>query len=80
MQCQTCESERLLEFNAEITEGCHIFIGKYEYKGDLPTDIGLSDRDDMLAFIYCLDCGQIQDDFAMEPTIIEQEDEPEDDD
>jgi hypothetical protein len=80
MNCQTCESKRLLEFSSEVTEGCHIFIDKHEYMGDLPTDIGLADRDDMLAFIFCLDCGQIQDDFPLEPTIIEGEEEAEEDD
>jgi hypothetical protein len=77
VNCQTCDSIRLLEFNTELSEECHIFIGDHEFKGDLPVDIGLSDRDDMIAFIYCLDCGQIQDDFPLEPTIIESEEEPE---
>jgi hypothetical protein len=46
-------------------------MGDIEYDGDIPRDIGLGGGDYM-RFDYCLDCGQIQGDFALPLTDLEE--------
>lgn len=78
-RCLECTSKRLAEFSAKLTEGCQVYIGERQYEGHLPDDLNIGDTD-TVSFIYCLDCGMLQDDWPLDSTMIEDEEEDEEED
>lgn len=68
--CQKCKSTRIVAMYGKVSDRCHASIGDNEHEGYVPNDLGVGGGDD-LDFEYCLDCGQIQGDFPMQPSQLE---------
>jgi len=64
MECQRCESPRVLEINAKCNDRFGMFLNDKSYDGYVPEDIGIGSSD-YIEFNYCLDCGQIQGEFPV---------------
>lgn len=67
MECTRCNSKRLAQITSTITEGCDWVTPLGEYHGEtVPLAVGISGWDaTRIHFQYCLDCGQIQDQFPV---------------
>ncbi len=72
MSCQTCGSARLLSFYAKHDDRFVCRINKKEYDGYAPTIRGFCGGDDTQG-VLCLDCGQIQGEFPVDPIDLELE-------
>lgn len=70
MKCLKCDSDRLIDVGGK-TSDCygHVYKGK-SYDGYVPENIGIGGGD-YIEFIYCLDCGQIQDTFPKDDPQVE---------
>ncbi len=67
MACQRCKSEKILKIVAKCSDMFNaIHSDGREYEGYIPSDLGIGGSD-YLDFDYCLDCGQIQEEFPIEP-------------
>lgn len=79
MNCQRCNSLRLVEINAKCNDACWVTDTRTGNTGNgyVPDDLGLGEGGDYIEVMYCLDCGQIQGTFPLPPTVLEtaQEDE-----
>jgi hypothetical protein len=53
---------------------CVVCIGEAEHDGYVPSDMEIGGGDDM-QFHMCLDCGQIQGEFPLPQTKIEEKEE-----
>lgn len=75
MNCLRCNSDRLLEIQGKTADRFVMWNNKgQEYEGYPPMDAGIGDSGDDIEFTYCLDCGQIQDDFPVDdPTEFDEE-------
>jgi len=71
MKCQSCGSERVASVYAKCNDLCAVTLGEHEHDGYVPSDMGLGSGDDGVEFEYCLDCGQLQSDFPLQPTKLE---------
>lgn len=74
MSCNKCSSERIVHVNGKTSDCCMIEMGEEELDGYVPHDMGIGGGD-YIQFSYCLDCGQIQDDFPIPPTKMEETDD-----
>lgn len=72
MQCQRCKSERIASVSAKCSDLCTITIGETEHDGDVPEDLMIGGGD-YIEFDICLDCGQLQGDFPLQPSTLEDE-------
>lgn len=79
MNCQKCNSERVADVGAKCSDLCNVTLGKNEYPGYVPRDMGIGGGD-YVDFSYCLDCGQIQGKWPLPETEIEQQENEEDED
>ena len=70
MKCQACGSERLADLST-MCDMCIVNIGEREYTGQVPDDIGVSADGQFIEFQWCLDCGQIQGQWPLPDTEIE---------
>lgn len=77
MECMRCGSERILDVSAKTSDRFAMFMNGKEYNGYVPADIGIGGSDYM-EFLYCLECGQIQDNFPVGDPIEFEENEDED--
>ena len=68
--CQSCKSDRMIDVTVKVSDMFHAQIGENDYNGYVPSDLGIG-RDDYIEFAYCADCGQIQGDFPLHKTEIE---------
>jgi len=59
MNCDNCESDRLLEVMAHCTDTCAMNYKGVEHLGYPPFDLNLGGGDD-IEYTVCLDCGKIQ--------------------
>ena len=61
MSCK-CGSSRLIEVGGKVSDmfWAHEFDTDKEYEGYVPGTLGIGSGD-YIGFIYCLDCGRIQD-------------------
>lgn len=59
MNCESCNSTRLLEVMAHCSDRCVMSFNGVEYDGYVPYDLNLGGGDDV-EFTVCLDCGKIQ--------------------
>lgn len=75
MACQTCGSERILQFSGKCNDAFFARIGEHELNDYNPGDIGLGSGD-YLRGKLCLDCGQMQGTWPLEQS--EMETPPED--
>ncbi len=68
MKCKKCNSDRIIKVQAHSKDCNHINYKNKEYGGYAPgPEIGLdqeSGSDDVI-ITYCLECGQIQNDFPI---------------
>jgi len=72
MTCQTCKSERIAYISAKCGDLCLTGVeGVGEIEGDVPRDMGIGGGD-YVRLHYCLDCGQMQGRWPLEPTELEQ--------
>lgn len=61
-ECIKCKSVRLVDVSAKCSDLFSMtYLGK-DYDGYVPHDMGIGGGD-YIEFIYCLQCGQIQDNF-----------------
>jgi len=72
MSCQKCRSDRIACVGGKVSDMFHATVGDYEHDGYVPGDLGVGSGD-YIDFEYCLDCGQIQGDFPLPPTDLEQQ-------
>lgn len=77
--CQECESDRIASVNAKCSDACYVEVGDNEHDGYVPDDMNIGGGD-YVRFEYCLECGQIQGDFPVEETEVEQGVDEDDDD
>lgn len=59
MNCESCNSKRLLEVMAHCRDCCVMSFNRVEHNGYVPYDLNLGGGDDV-EFTVCLDCGKIQ--------------------
>jgi len=74
MSCKRCSSNRIVSMTAKCSDMCSCSIvgdSRKESNGYVPCDMGIG-RGDYVEFSFCLDCGQIQADFPVPETELEQ--------
>jgi hypothetical protein len=71
MNCQRCKSERIASIYGKCSDLCVVTIGENEHDGYVPDDMGIGGGDD-ISFEVCLECGQIQGDFPLLMTNLEE--------
>jgi len=76
MSCKRCNSEREATVDAKCSDLCNLNLGNREIDGYVPSDMGIGGGD-YIEFSYCLDCGQIQGEFPLPETKLEEEEETE---
>jgi len=65
MQCQKCESQRVVSIMGKTSDMFAMTSEKGEsYEGYVPDNIGIGSGD-YIEFDYCLNCGQIQGSFPV---------------
>jgi len=64
MNCQRCNSTRLLDVSAKASDCVSLRSGEYEHHGEMPDDVNLGGGD-YVRFTVCLDCGQIQGEYPL---------------
>ena len=73
MKCQRCNSKRILKAGCKCSDMFYASIGDKEYDGYVPNDLGIGGRyGDYLDIEFCLDCGQLQGQFPLPISEIEQ--------
>ena len=78
IKCTRCSSERIAKIQV-INKDCFYATlpnSNKKYEGYNPLDMGLGDSPDDLFLEYCLECGQIQEDFPLKPCKLETITEP----
>jgi hypothetical protein len=74
MNCRRCGGGRLAGICAKCSDLCSYFLVNDEEKsgnGYVPGDMGIGGGD-YVEFSFCLDCGQIQTEFPVPETALEQ--------
>lgn len=64
MECIRCESDRIFYISGKTLDMCYMEIDENPLNGYVPYDLGIGGGD-YLEFVYCLECGQIQDSFPV---------------
>ena len=64
-KCQRCNSERIMNIYGKTSDCFNAEYSGVKYDGYVLGDIGIGDGGDDIEFSYCLECGQIQDDFPI---------------
>lgn len=77
MKCQRCNSERVATVNGKSGDCTCVSMGDKEQIDYVPNDMGIGGGD-YVNFSWCLDCGQIQGEFPMVKTELENDDESND--
>lgn len=74
MNCKNdaCRSHRIMNVSGKTSDCFNGRYGEYELDDYVPMDIGIGGGD-YIEFSYCLDCGQIQGDFPINPDLDEWE-------
>lgn len=70
--CQTCRSVRLVKVIAKTSEFCMIELWGQRHVGSVPHDMNIG-NEEYLEFQYCLHCGQLQGEFPLPTTALEQQ-------
>lgn len=74
MNCQKCDSDRIMDIHGKVSDCCIAVYKGYESDGYPPYEIGVDceNDSDSLSFSYCLECGQIQGKWPLsDPTLDE---------
>lgn len=72
-----CGSDRIAEVQVKCSDRFYIFSNGKQHDGYVPNDLGIGGGD-YIEFDYCLDCGQIQGDFPLPVTKLEQSNQDDD--
>lgn len=78
MNCQKCNSERIIHVQAKCSELCTeslVNLAHRHQQGYVSSDIGLDSGGDYIRLKYCLECGQIQGKFPLPLASIELDNE-----
>jgi len=70
MGCQRCKSGRIMSFGCKCSDMANWSVGDSEGDGYVPEDIGIGGGD-YVDLSYCMDCGQIQGEFPLPPSEVE---------
>lgn len=72
-KCQRkgCGSTRVADVSAKCSDLCSLSVGGCCHDGYVLSDMGVGSGD-YIELSYCLECGQIQDNFPLKPTALEQ--------
>ena len=65
MNCQRCDSERLLRVNGKTDDRCSVSSSQTESHGYVPCGINIGGGD-YIKIQVCLDCGQLQGEWPVE--------------
>lgn len=71
MTCQNCGSERIGKVSAKCSDACHYRLGELELSYYVPSDLGIGGGD-YVEFSYCLDCGQMQGEFPIPQSEVDE--------
>ena len=71
MPCQRCNSNRIAYVSSHASDLHYVQINGKEHSGYLPYDLDLGGGDD-LEMEICLDCGQVQGEFPIPTTKLEE--------
>jgi hypothetical protein len=72
--CQNCQSHRLVSLSAKVSDMLSVMTREADHTGYVPADLGIrpSDNDaDYVYVVYCADCGQMQGDWPLPPSLLE---------
>lgn len=72
MKCYTCKNNRIAEIDAKCSDLCCVTVGDNDQQGYVPHDMNIGGGD-YIRIKYCLNCGQIQGQFPLSPTKLEQD-------
>lgn len=70
MNCQSCNSSRILSVGAHCSDRCVVSIGDNENVGYVPFDLGIGGDDDV-EIKLCLNCGLVQGEWPLPITDLE---------
>ena len=70
MPCQNCQSERVADAGGKCSDLSHFTLGEIDHQGYVPDEVGIGGGD-YIEFAYCLDCGQIQGEWPLPLSPIE---------
>lgn len=71
MGCQKCESDRLVSIGGKTSDCCYALIKGRQHDGYVPSDMGVGGGD-YLKFELCLNCGQVQGQFPLPISELEE--------
>jgi hypothetical protein len=71
MNCQRCNSQRVIHCYAKANDLAMAQFGKKEHDGYYPEDLGIEGGSE-ITFDYCLNCGQIQGTWPVPLSLLEQ--------
>jgi hypothetical protein len=74
MNCDKCESERILRVYGKCSDLCVLQFKDSEKEGYVESDCGIGGGDD-IDFNLCLECGKVQGEFPLPDPDFCQEDE-----
>ncbi len=72
MSCQRCQSQRINSVTAKCSDLCGGNVKGRDYEGYVPADLGIGGGD-YVEFSYCMDCGQMQNNFPLPQSTIEKD-------
>lgn len=77
MNCQRCNSDKILNFSAKCSDQFSCTYKGEGYRGLVPQGIGINDQyGDFVEGDLCLNCGQVQGKFPLpDPKLIDEEGE-----
>jgi len=64
MKCQRCKSKRIANIEGKSSDCNAGHVGDKGWNGYIPDDLGIGGGD-YFSLTWCLDCGQIQDNFPL---------------
>jgi hypothetical protein len=72
--CQRCKSARVIKFNGKSGDLSSVWLGGKEHDGYVPSDMNIGGGD-YVRFYVCLDCGQMQGNWPVPRTDMEDDGE-----
>ena len=68
--CQKCESDSIMRIKAKCNDICILRVGNQEYMGYVPFNLGIGGGD-YVQINVCTSCGQVQGNFPIAKTKLE---------
>lgn len=72
MTCQKCKSTRVARLSAKCSDLCFVSVDGREHDGYVPSDMGIGGGD-YVDLKWCLGCGQLQGEFPMSVSALEED-------